>query len=101
MVNIPDNSASFWEGFTDLVTKFRTDCKDLSEGQIYLLCAEPSKYSLKCQTHDELKFYIFPVSRRTFFNNLEEIESEKVSLMVIIAFVPGNVKNKYFSNCYN
>lgn len=42
MVKVPESS-SFWEGFTDLVTKFRTECKDLTEGQIYLLCAEPGK----------------------------------------------------------
>ncbi|XP_018575965.1 PC4 and SFRS1-interacting protein isoform X2 [Anoplophora glabripennis] len=58
VVKVPESSTSFWEGFTDLVSQFRTDCKDLTEGQIYLLCSEPT-------------------SRKTFLNNLEEIESEK------------------------
>ncbi|KAJ8923989.1 hypothetical protein NQ315_006765 [Exocentrus adspersus] len=60
VVKLPsDNTVtSFWDTFTDLITKFRTECKELTESQIYLLCAQPT-------------------SRQTFLNNLEEMESEK------------------------
>lgn len=42
-MKLPENCTSFWDGFMDSVNKFRADCKDLTETQIYVLCAEPSK----------------------------------------------------------
>lgn len=42
-MKLPDNCNSFWEGFMESVSKFRADCKDLSETQIFMLCSEPSK----------------------------------------------------------
>lgn len=46
-MKLPENSTSFWDGFMEAVSKFRTDCKDLDETQIFVLCAEPSKYTTK------------------------------------------------------
>ncbi|KAG5896441.1 hypothetical protein JTB14_022520 [Gonioctena quinquepunctata] len=60
VVKLPDNSSSFFEGFTELVAHFRKDCKDLdlTEAEVFVLCTEPR-------------------SRRAFLERLEEKETEK------------------------
>lgn len=43
MIGIDEENMSFWEGFMEQVTEFRTKCQDLSENEMLLLCSEPSK----------------------------------------------------------
>ncbi|CAG9829129.1 unnamed protein product [Diabrotica balteata] len=58
-VKLNDSSTSFFEGFAELVTRFRADCKELelSEADIFGLSSEPK-------------------SRAAFINRLEENEKD-------------------------
>ncbi|XP_023025077.2 JIL-1 anchoring and stabilizing protein [Leptinotarsa decemlineata] len=60
VVKLPENSTSFFDGFTELASQFRADCKDLdlTEAEVFVLCTEPR-------------------SRKAFLDRLEEKETEK------------------------
>ncbi|CAH1116548.1 unnamed protein product [Phaedon cochleariae] len=62
VVKLPENSTSFFEGFTELVSQFRATCKemDMSETEIFVLCAEPR-------------------SRQAFMDRLDEKETQEIS----------------------
>ncbi|CAH1168798.1 unnamed protein product [Phyllotreta striolata] len=61
-VKLPENCLSFFDGFTELVNKFKAECKELelTETDIFVLSAEPR-------------------SRQAFLSRLDEKEAEKVA----------------------
>ncbi|XP_044264709.1 uncharacterized protein LOC123011375 isoform X2 [Tribolium madens] len=38
---LPAGSVNFWDGFNDIVRKFREDCIHLNNREVFVLCAEP------------------------------------------------------------
>ena len=43
VVKLPAGSINFWDGFNDVVRKFREDCIHLNNREVFVLCAEPCK----------------------------------------------------------
>ncbi|KAJ3649973.1 hypothetical protein Zmor_021686 [Zophobas morio] len=41
VVKLPAGSINFWDGFNDVVRKFREDCIHLNNREVFVLCAEP------------------------------------------------------------
>ncbi|VEN61325.1 unnamed protein product, partial [Callosobruchus maculatus] len=69
VVIVPDNvEGGFWEAFSEVLSKYREGCKDLTEEQIQLLCAEPR-------------------SRQAFLELLDASESEKVNVTCAVLHI--------------
>lgn len=45
VIKLPEGSVNFWDGFNEVVRKFREDCIHLNNREVFVLCAEPCKYS--------------------------------------------------------
>ncbi|XP_050307778.1 PC4 and SFRS1-interacting protein [Anthonomus grandis grandis] len=54
IIPLPEEKGSFWDGFMDLVSEFRIRCKDLSESEVLVLCAEPDSRQSFLDKIDEL-----------------------------------------------
>lgn len=68
MIGIDEENMSFWEGFMEQVTEFRTKCQDLSENEMLLLCSEPSKnIQTIFDTFRTFSIYQFQIPEKRFW----------------------------------
>nr|CAI5864485.1 unnamed protein product [Callosobruchus analis] len=84
VVTVPDNvEGGFWEAFSEVLATYRAGCKDMTEEQIQLLCAEPSKlYFLY------IIQYIYYIVLITFVIIMSVSYSSDLDIIIIFSGLP-------------